>query len=285
VRSPSAPSPGVDARQQLARPSRTRAGGPSLLRILLVVLSLALVSRHVAGQAQTGWAQAGAKSAAISTHAMAYDVARSRVVRFGGLGNTPGNPPGLLSATSEWDGSSWLPRSPRTSPSARYGHAMAYDVARQRVVLFGGATGDARNPHAVADTWHFGRPSTSQTFGTACSRSKNPPVLTSDLPYLGHPAFGLALLGARPAAPCVFGLAARRQNQPIPPCTLYLKGSIVPLLAVTNWAGFARSQTVALPLNPNLRGLTFYAQAFVADPQGPVSGLTFSGGLRLVLGD
>ena len=38
-------------------------------------------------------------------------------------------------------------------------------------------------------------------------------------------------------------------------------------------------------VHPNLRGLTFYAQAFVVDPQGPVGGLTFSGGLRLVLGD
>ena len=60
---------------------------------------------------------------------------------------------------------------------------------------------------------------------------------------------------------------------------------IVSLLAVTNWAGFARSQSFALPFNNNLRGLTLYAQAFVADPQGPVSGMTFSGGLRLVVGD
>ena len=59
----------------------------------------------------------------------------------------------------------------------------------------------------------------------------------------------------------------------------------MPLVAVTNWAGFARSQRFALPFNNNLRGLTLYAQAFVADPQGPVSGLTFSAGLRLVIGD
>ncbi len=160
-------------------------------------------------------------------------------------------------------------------------HAMAYDAARQRVVLFGGAAISAYH----SDTWHYGRPATIQPLGTACSGSSNSPILTSNPPHLGHPGFGLELIGARPASPCVFGLSASRQDQPIPPCTLYLGSPIVPLLAVTNWAGFARSQRFVLPLNTNLRGLTLYAQAFVADPQGPVSGLTFSAGLRLVLGD
>jgi hypothetical protein len=32
-------------------------------------------------------------------------------------------------------------------------------------------------------------------------------------------------------------------------------------------------------------GSSLYAQAFVADPQGPVLGLAFSAGRKLVLGD
>jgi hypothetical protein len=80
-------------------------------------------------------------------HAMAYDAARQRIVLFGGVfddGTVSGS---SLSETWEWDGSAWSQRSPATSPSARSGHAMAYDAARQRIVIFGG-----RGP---ADTWEW----------------------------------------------------------------------------------------------------------------------------------
>ena len=60
------------------------------------------------------------------------NTARKRVVLFGFV-----YPP-ARSDTWEWDGNTWLERSPTTSPSVRFGHAMAYDAARQRVVLFGG---------------------------------------------------------------------------------------------------------------------------------------------------
>jgi integrase-like protein/galactose oxidase-like protein/Kelch motif protein len=46
---------------------------------------------------------------------------------------------------------SWAPRTPATSPLARSQHALAYDEARGRVVLFGGATGLG----LVADTWEW----------------------------------------------------------------------------------------------------------------------------------
>ncbi len=213
-------------------------------------------------------------------HAMAYDIVRQRVVLFGGVLVAPRS---FVSAdTWEWDGLNWSQRSTTNGPSARASHAMAYDIARQRVVLFGGTGGGD-----LDDTWHYSghHRATTQPFGSACSGSTSSPILTSETPYLGHPRFGLELIGARPASACVFGLSATRQDQPIPPCTLYLGGPIVPLLAVTNWAGFARSPGFPVPLSTNLRGLTLHAQAFVADPQGPVGGLTFSAGLKLVLGD
>ncbi|MBI5543754.1 MAG: hypothetical protein HY901_07710, partial [Deltaproteobacteria bacterium] len=67
--------------------------------------------------------------------ALAYDEARRRVLLFGG---GDGN-----ADTWEWDGSSWSERTPKDpekdgNPSPRKGHAMAYDAARGRVVLFGG---------------------------------------------------------------------------------------------------------------------------------------------------
>ncbi len=59
-------------------------------------------------------------------HATAYDAARERVVLFG------------QGETWEWDGASWLQRSPVHAPAETWGAGMAYDESRRRVVLFGG---------------------------------------------------------------------------------------------------------------------------------------------------
>jgi hypothetical protein len=50
---------------------------------------------------------------------------------------------------SQWDGSAWLERA-ISLPSARTDHALAYDAARDRIVLFGGQSGADLN-----DTWEF----------------------------------------------------------------------------------------------------------------------------------
>ncbi|MFZ5470903.1 MAG: kelch repeat-containing protein, partial [Myxococcota bacterium] len=80
-----------------------------------------------------------------SRHAMAYDLTRQRVVLFGGGSS------GHFGDTWEWDGTTWVQRTPAMSPPARAGHAMAYDTARQRVVLFGGWNG----VQSLADTWEW----------------------------------------------------------------------------------------------------------------------------------
>jgi hypothetical protein len=223
----------------------------------------------------SNWAQRSPASSppARFEHALAYDGARQRVVLFGGrflFGP-------YYSDTWEWDGSNWTLRSPSTSPGARSGHAMAYDAARQRVVLFGPS----------GDTWFLGNlaRAATQTIGNACPGSNGPPVLTSNDPYLGNPGFGLDLLSARPSSACMFGLSAGTRTVPIGPCTLHLLDPIVPMFAISNWAGFAEAPRFALPLDVALRGAAAYAQAFVGDPQGPVFGLAFSAGLRLTLGD
>ncbi|MBI5849451.1 MAG: hypothetical protein HZB39_00200 [Planctomycetes bacterium] len=53
--------------------------------------------------------------------------------------------------TWEWDGVAWAQRTPQTSPPARCCYAIAYDVTRARVVLFGGT--DSRVD--FADTWEW----------------------------------------------------------------------------------------------------------------------------------
>ena len=81
-------------------------------------------------------------------HAMAYDAARGRVVLFGGYDFAGSQ---VLADTWEWDGKDWIATTPATNPPARFGQAMAYDAARQRIVLFGGAGATSE----LADTWEW----------------------------------------------------------------------------------------------------------------------------------
>jgi uncharacterized protein (TIGR03437 family) len=74
-----------------------------------------------------------------SAHAMAYDSAHSQVVLYGGSAAVLfGGPAIIFNDTWTWDGSNWTQKSPSNSPSARVGHAMAYDSAHSQVVLYGG---------------------------------------------------------------------------------------------------------------------------------------------------
>ena len=55
--------------------------------------------------------------------------------------------------TWEWDRSQWVQvATTGTKPTLRRQHAMAYDSNRGRVVMFGGANGQARN----SQTWEYG---------------------------------------------------------------------------------------------------------------------------------
>ena len=68
---------------------------------------------------------------------------RERIVLFGGsAGNVNFND------TWEWDGDNWT-QVADNGPSARGGHAMAYDSSRGRVILFGGDDGQ----NSFGDTW------------------------------------------------------------------------------------------------------------------------------------
>ena len=81
-------------------------------------------------------------------HAMAYDSVRHRLVVFGG--RTAWNA-GPLNDTWEWDGSTWTQRVALVTPPARESHAMVFDSARQRVVMFGGDSGAGY----LNDTWEW----------------------------------------------------------------------------------------------------------------------------------
>jgi hypothetical protein len=84
---------------------------------------------------------------------MAFDSARGKTVLFGGTPSPDFGTMGL-DDTWEWDGTSWIQRMPATSPGARSSHAMAYDSARGKTVLFGGSQ-DVGCFSPLADTWEW----------------------------------------------------------------------------------------------------------------------------------
>ena len=80
-----------------------------------------------------------------------FDSVRERVVLFGGLGPSSGH----LNDLWEWDGARWTEiTQPSPRPSARRHHQLAYDSARQRVVLFGGSN-TAANTNSLSDLWEW----------------------------------------------------------------------------------------------------------------------------------
>ena len=85
-------------------------------------------------------------------HRMAFDSRRGVVILYGGDGvNT--EPEGgfrVLEDTWQWDGNRWT-EIKTTGPGKRFMHAMAYDSARSRVVLYGGGDGSK----TLDDPWEW----------------------------------------------------------------------------------------------------------------------------------
>ncbi len=81
-------------------------------------------------------------------HSMAYDAARAQVVLFGGTDQNSN----WYNDVWAWDGTAWSQKAAAGDspgiPSRRTNSAMAYDAARQRIVLFGGEKGPS-----FGDTW------------------------------------------------------------------------------------------------------------------------------------
>ncbi|MFO1050649.1 MAG: kelch repeat-containing protein [Planctomycetota bacterium] len=98
--------------------------------------------------AQSDWVRVvvGAAPSPRGEHAMVADLARGRVLLFGGR-DANGT---VLGDTWTWDGTNWSLRSPAHSPSPRRMMAAAWDAAHARVVIFGG---DDPLGSTLADTW------------------------------------------------------------------------------------------------------------------------------------
>jgi cysteine-rich repeat protein len=86
-------------------------------------------------------------------YGLAYDAERRVVVLFGGYSLTGDN--AHLGDTWEFDGEVWIERTPAGAPTPRSGAAMAYDAARQRVVMFGGEVQVGMGLTATDELWEY----------------------------------------------------------------------------------------------------------------------------------
>lgn len=116
----------------------------------VAVVSAALMSR-VAAVAPADACSEG-RVVARSSHSLAYDTKRQRVVMFGGVADgADAYPVGLWS----WDGTRWT-CDPSPGPSDRMDAFLAFDEARGRLVLFGGRRiGPNRSQQFLVDTWEY----------------------------------------------------------------------------------------------------------------------------------
>ena len=115
---------------------------------------------------------------ALAAHAMAYDSLRERVVLFGGVEQIGPDEWVPRDATWEWDGSDWVevPVEPNVRPSARADHAMAFDSARGRVLVFGG-TGSSGY---LRDTWELIEGTRWAPAGSAGPDERTSPAMVYD---------------------------------------------------------------------------------------------------------
>ena len=83
-------------------------------------------------------------------HRLAFDESINQVVLVGGFSTTAS---GTLSDTWSWDGAAWTQYASMTT--TRCDHALGYDQARQRMVLYGGTNFLGSAQTQLGDTWEW----------------------------------------------------------------------------------------------------------------------------------
>ena len=89
---------------------------------------------------------------------LAFDESHRFAVLFGGLTYIKTGKPiptlRIEGKTLKWDGIAWTGITSDVTPPARFSPSMAYDAARNRVMMFGGC-GDVHCTTVLSDTWTF----------------------------------------------------------------------------------------------------------------------------------
>jgi len=109
---------------------------------------------------------------------MVHDPTRCRIILFGGL---PAGPLIALNDTWEYDGTTWTQVNTPASPIGRWAHAMAYDAARHRVVLFGGYGPVYPQGSQLGDTWEYDGNTWVQVFSDVSPTPREQHAMAYDL--------------------------------------------------------------------------------------------------------
>jgi hypothetical protein len=178
----------------------------------------------------------------------------------------------------------WIESSPSGGVSARFLHALAYDTARGRTVLFGG-----HEWGSSSGTWEYGltHAASLAPFGNGCAGSAGTPTLASlagQAPWLGEnlpvvlsrlPASAPALLlvGRSRTSWGAIALPAPLDALGMTGCTLFASAEV--LIATASSAGVA-NVTIPIPNDASLLGASFFSQGLVADPPANAAATTAS---------
>jgi hypothetical protein len=124
---------------------------------------------------------------------MVYDARTTHMILFGGASAVDSGTKLAydISETWEWTGARWVERYPASSPSARSNHAMVYDRARDRVVLFAGKSGTITVgttptfagiplPNELNDTWIYQNDTWTQLATPSSPSKRQLPGMTYD---------------------------------------------------------------------------------------------------------
>lgn len=207
-------------------------------------------------------------------HAMGYDAVGRHVVLSGGFDRATPH----LSDTWLWQGQSWIRETPNTPAPRRSAHALAFDSARQRTLLFGGVDRLA----TYRDTWTYGAVGFT-AYGSGCGS----PTVT--LSPRSDPKVGKSLVleswnlssTARPQAALALGI--KRLNVDLTPigmpsCWLLQSSDVLLAFTVNNGTG---SYTLTIPNTQQLIGQKLLAQAVIGDPSANRLGLLTTNGAEV----
>lgn len=220
---------------------------------------------------------------------MAYDPFRARCVLL--VSTRSRNP---VAQTWEWDGTDWALRLSGSTPSPQRRFTdMTFDIARRRVVLFGGADTSVRAA-PLGDTWeyHATGPATLARLGQGCAGVSLETGAIWDLPWIGDRLpLTLGPVGASGAAFALLGTSSaswRGAPLPIdlgalgaPGCKLFTGPDLVVPAPARNGAA---ALSIPLPNNPWLVGRHVFVQGAVLDARLNALGLATSNAIDAKVG-
>jgi hypothetical protein len=197
--------------------------------------------------------------------------------------------------TWEWDGAVWTLRTMVAGPGTRSLFAIAYDAAREHIVLFGGRS--AIPTRTLGDTLTYGTRAKARYtgFGLGCAGTAGVPTLAAlggRLPWLAD-TFQVELTSLVPGQPVVLNLGFSDRSwgalslpQPLdrlgmPGCSLYVGAELA--FGLAN-AGGTATWSVPIPNDRDLRGLRFFQQGLAADPGANRLGATVTNGAAGTVG-